>query len=52
MKYEITVIDRDYRSLSECYIKYFDSKEDAEEYCDERSWSGEDYFCKLMTAEE
>jgi hypothetical protein len=44
MKFHIVEFDRDYRTPSDFLIKEFLTREEAEKWCDESSWTGHDYF--------
>ncbi len=49
MKFEIAEIDNDYRCYVGSEIMEFESKEDADKYCKNASWSGISYivWCQI-----
>lgn len=52
MKYEVTVFDRDYRCLVERYYIDFVNEDEAKRYCENNSWTGEDYFAKKVETKQ
>jgi hypothetical protein len=42
--YTIVEVDRDYRVVTGVETKVFESKEAAEQYAREKSWTGYDYY--------
>jgi hypothetical protein len=48
VKYEITVVDRDYRAWVESYTLDFVNEDEVKRYCENERWSGEDYYYKKI----
>lgn len=50
-RFYIHEIDRDYNSWTGSVIMGFPSKEEADKYCKEQSWTGHYYFAEEITNE-
>jgi hypothetical protein len=48
MKYWVTVIDRDYRSLVSREIMEFVNEDEAKRYAKNKSWTGEDVYVEKV----
>ena len=48
----INIIDNDYRSLCGCKDIYVDSWQEAKDYCDSSSWTGERYLLDYLMDRE
>ena len=44
MKYRVTVVDRDYHTVTDVYYLDFVNEDEAKRYAKNESWTGEDYF--------
>lgn len=50
-RFYIHEIDRDYNSWTGSVIMNFPSKEEADKYCEEQSWTGHYYFAEEISNE-
>lgn len=48
MKYEVVVIDNDYRALVTSYYLDFVNEDEAKRYAENNSWTGETYYVKKV----
>lgn len=48
MKYEVIVVDRDYRTVTDSYYIDFVNEDEAKRYAENNSWTGEDYYVKKV----
>jgi len=48
MTFEIIEVDRDYNSVSDVKWMEFDSREEAEKWCKNETWTGHYYFVSSL----
>ena len=48
MKYEVVVMDNDYRSIVDIYYEEFVNEDEAKRYAENHSWTGESYHVKKV----